>query len=99
MFFQEAKTGKDKKDSCFMRHPAKFQITTSPLAISTFNLINDYLDAESACAISVMLSTNDHVVCEEVKEDEMSKECSFDGEHVQVPLCLYCCLRSMQLMC
>ena len=38
-------------------------------------------------------------VCEEVKEDEMSKECSFDGEHLQVPLCLYCCLRSMQLKC
>ena len=36
-FFQEAKTGKDKKD-CFMCHPAKFQIATSPPAkVRTFN--------------------------------------------------------------
>lgn len=31
-----------------------------------------------------MLSTNDDVLCEEVKEDEMSKECSFDREHIQL---------------
>ena len=44
----------------------------------------NYLDAESACALSVMLSTNDDVLCEEVKEDEMSKACSFDREHIQL---------------